>query len=496
MFKPWHSFAFGILLFLLLGLLSFVFPVNGIFLSQYLELRFPAAGDLFSETPVKKDISKIIAAANEGEELTPAELMVSSESATAGISATRDKPKKSLAIVPKRKSLQPITSIQQRNQSALRKFFKALVDLRNQSSPAVHVLHYGDSQIEGDRITDFLRQKLQSQFGGEGPGLLSLMPLSPSRINKISTAPGWERYTAFAGKDKRVSHSNYGVLAGFNRFSASKKITDTSSTLTTSLSVTTTRFGGPAVMSYKKFKLFYGGAKRRTWCEFYDGPALMAADSLSAGGVFAVKEFNVGNGSFTHSIKFRGKDSPDFYAISLESDHGIMLDNIALRGSSGTFFHLINQVQLKQFYDYLNVKLIILQFGGNALPAIETEEMALNYASYLRSQISILKKVAPNASIIFIGPSDMSIKSGMEYVTYPFLELLRDAIKKVVLESDCAFYDMYDSMGGYNSMPSWVDEKLAASDYTHFSPQGARKIASLFYTALMDEYANYLKTID
>jgi lysophospholipase L1-like esterase len=140
------------------------------------------------------------------------------------------------------------------------------------------------------------------------------------------------------------------------------------------------------------------------------------------------------------------------------------------------------------------VKLIILQFGGNALPAIKDSTMAANYAGYLRGQLTILKKVAPEASILFIGPSDMSIKEGTEYVTYPYLEDMRDAIKKTVLESGCAFFDMYDCMGGKNSMAGWVDQKLAAADYIHFSPQGARKIATLLYSALIQEYNNYLKS--
>ena len=125
-----------------------------------------------------------------------------------------------------------------------------------------------------------------------------------------------------------------------------------------------------------------------------------------------------------------------------------MVDIIALRGSSGTFFHQINNAQLKLFYEYLNVRLIILQFGGNSLPAIENEEMAVNYSNYIKYQISLLKKMAPHASILFIGPSDMSIKKGTEYVTYQYLESMRDALKKVVLESGCAFFDMYDCMGG------------------------------------------------
>ena len=386
-----------------------------------------------------------------------------------------------------------ITGIQTRGPQALQNFFEALSGLKTDPK-AIRVLHYGDSQIEGDRITDYLRLKLQGQFGGHGPGLISLTPVAPSVINKIAGGAGWDRYTIFTLKDKRVRHTNYGILAGFSRFADYKKAIDSSGTTTSSLVVTTTKFGGANAMAYSRIKLFYGGARTKTWAEFYDGPALISADSLEAGGSFHVKEYPVAQGSNTHTFKFSGKDSPDFYGLSLESPTGVMVDNIALRGSSGTFFHQINPVQLKQFYEYLNTRLIILQFGGNALPAIKDGTMVINYANYLRGQIAVLKKVAPEASILFIGPSDMSIKEGTEYVTYPYLEELRDAIKKVALESDCAFFDMYDCMGGRNSMAGWVDQKLAASDYVHFSPQGARKIATLFYSALIHEYNNYLKS--
>jgi len=43
-------------------------------------------------------------------------------------------------------------------------------------------------------------------------------------------------------------------------------------------------------------------------------------------------------------------------------------------------------------------------------------------------------------------------------------------------------------------MAGWVDKKLAASDYIHFSPQGARKMATFLYSALINDYNNYLKS--
>ena len=195
-----------------------------------------------------------------------------------------------------------------------------------------------------------------------------------------------------------------------------------------------------------------------------------------------------------HEFKFKGKDSPDFYGISLESGKGIMVDNFGLRGSSGTFFNQINFTQLKNFYDHLNTKLIILQFGGNALPYIKTKEQADNFGLYLKVQIATIKKLAPQASILVIGPADMSIKEGADYVTHPQLENLRDAIKKTAFEYDCAFFDMYNCMGGYNSMLTWVDQGIGAKDYIHFSSVGARKIAVLLYASLINDYNAFQKS--
>ena len=48
-------------------------------------------------------------------------------------------------------------------------------------------------------------------------------------------------------------------------------------------------------------------------------------------------------------------------------------------------------------------------------------------------------------------------------------------------------------MGGKNSMPSWVNAAppMAAKDFTHLSPRGARIVSEMIYNALILEYNNY-----
>lgn len=507
MHLPKHSLLFGLLLFAALGLLSFCFPEKGWKVGGSTQFNFPSIQTLFGQKHHLTDISKILEAIEDIDtNYTLVEIpqskntsdTASNSTITSDTSAILNASEVQTEVIEDSflvaKEEQPktlITGIQYRNKKALYAFFRALSQVKGDQN-SLRVLHYGDSQIEGDRMTEYLRLKLQAQFGGEGPGLVSFMPVSKSVINRIEYGDNWERHGAYTARDKQVPHNNFGVLTSFSRFKGLKG-SATKTAASGTLGITTTPLGGGNALNFKKIKLFYGGAKSRTWCEFYEGPVLMKADSLDAGGNFNIREFKIASGGNKHSFKFRGFDSPDFYALSLEGNGGVMVDNIALRGSSGTFFQHLNSEQLKAFYEHLNVKLIILQFGGNAIPSLLTDSMAVNYGNYLRYQINLVKKAAPQASILFIGPSDMNIKEGTEYVTYPLLESVRDEIKKAALESGCAFFDLYDCMGGKNSMAAWVEQNLAARDYTHFSPQGARKMAMMLYAALINEYNAFLK---
>jgi lysophospholipase L1-like esterase len=70
-------------------------------------------------------------------------------------------------------------------------------------------------------------------------------------------------------------------------------------------------------------------------------------------------------------------------------------------------------------------------------------------------------------------------------------------MKKAAFKSGCAYWDLFEAMGGLNSMPQWVKSKpaLATSDYVHFTDLGARVMGKMFCAALNQEYEKYIKTI-
>ena len=70
---------------------------------------------------------------------------------------------------------------------------------------------------------------------------------------------------------------------------------------------------------------------------------------------------------------------------------------------------------------------------------------------------------------------------------------MAQAMKEAALENGAAFWNMYEVMGGRNSMIQWVSHKpaWAASDYIHFLPSGAKRISDLFTQSFLHYYEYY-----
>jgi lysophospholipase L1-like esterase len=369
--------------------------------------------------------------------------------------------------------------------------------LKNDS--LTRIMHYGDSQIEGDRITAFVRNKLQTRFGGTGVGLRpALQPydyvFSAVQVN----SDNWKRYPIYGKVDTTVEHSNYGVMGAFSRFAplASDTLPFVDSILyEAEMIVSQSNISYKRTREYEYMRLFYGHTKRPVAMQLISNGDTILHDTLQQDLDYGVVECALPDSTNSVTILFSGYDSPDLYGIELASRKGIIVDNIALRGSSGTIFTRANFQHSLKMYNDLHPSLFILQFGGNVIPYIKNDKAIERYGGWFGSQIKRIQSLCPDAAILVIGPSDMSTKKKDKFLTYEHLPKVVETLKQVSIENGCGYWDMYKAMGGHNSMPSWVnaEPELARPDYVHFSPRGARLIANMFYNALIVEYNKYLE---
>lgn len=356
-------------------------------------------------------------------------------------------------------------------------------------SSSCRIIHYGDSQLEGDRISAYLRNRLQGIYGGSGPGFIPIMQVYHQISANVTHSDNWTRHAYFDHKQTKFPHKKYGAYSSFSRFTEAYETAD--SLLIDSLKIkkATINIGIPtksygSLRTFTKIGLHYGHTLAPTTIKVYNDDVLIKSENLIPDGSYHKFPIDLATTPSNLKIEIESKISPDFYGLTLDGNSGVSLDNVAMRGSSGTIFAGTNSGNFEKMYQQLQPELLIFQYGGNSVPYLKDSLAVKEYASYLKNHINWVKRKSSNANVIFIGPSDMTTNENGQMKTYPLLPYLNKILKKTCKENDIAFWSMYDAMGGKNSMQHWVDQGLAANDYTHFSPSGTKIISELFFLAL------------
>ncbi len=505
--KPFKILLFLISIFLVLSLLSFVFPKDGIFLGNNILVRFPDIKNILTPDESKyADISEILKYHQSDIEENINEIISDS------IKIEAD----SLHIVPDslkaeiiqdsvhdidsafvKKPLQQPGTIRQfleypdGNKSVLYPFFNQLHKLKT-SGDLIRILHYGDSQIEGDRITSYIRNELQKQFGGSGIGLFTPVLIKGTSISmKHKLSGSWDRYTIQNIKNGSIYHKRLGALMSFGRFAPVNNYENTLCAGEINLKKSNITY--LRTRKFKQCRVFYGYNERPFIAELKYKDKTLDAELIPVSRQLQTLSWDIDGALDEITISFKGDDSPDIYGIALDDHSGIAVDNIPLRGSSGTDFTKTDLAFLRSMYQELNTKLIILQFGVNLVPYVRNDYSY--YEKQFYKQLKTLKGLRPDINIIVIGVSDMSRNNKGRFESYPNIEKIREAQRNAAFKADCAFWDMYEAMGGKNSMPAWVNTSpaLARTDFTHFTWKGSVVISKMFFEALMHDYNEYLK---
>jgi lysophospholipase L1-like esterase len=485
--KPYHLLAFMASILGVLGVLMLVFPKDGIRVTDEFTLHFPTWGEFFApDTTKTPDLESILA-----------ELEGDSSDVMGDPAAMQGQPGQEVEVAEVNVSGRSNKKIQypDGNLSILYPVFSALEGAATASKP-VRVMHYGDSQIEGDRMTSLFRAKLMERFGGSGPGLVPAKPLVNSMSIIQECSETMYRYTQYGQRDKSVTHTRYGAMAIFGRFAPifpDSMLGKAEYTGWISLGRSASAYANTRV--YNTLKMYYGHNRRPFSLKIFVDDVPFWEDSIPAGKGLRTRTWKFASTPGKIMMIMSGEDSPDIYGLSLEGSSGVNVDNISMRGSSGTFFGSLDQSIYRPMIDSLNPTLVLLQYGGNTVPYIKDQSAANGYGNQFKGQIEFLKKLLPKAAFIVIGPSDMATKVGTEYQSYPNLVYVRDALRKAAFDAGAAYFDIYEVMGGHNSMVQWVqaEEPLAGSDYVHFNPRGARVIADAFMKSFLEDYALYQK---
>jgi len=350
----------------------------------------------------------------------------------------------------------------------LKHFYKAL---QNADTNQVRVAFFGDSFIEGDIISATLRDTLQKVFGGSGVGIVPLASeVAGFRKSIKHTYASWDTYTLLTPNNTTIpiGISGYTYIPRENnmvRFKPGQI---------------------PLQENFKQVKVLYQNTESTTInYNINEEPAISQNLEKSD----KIKQLVITHDNI-NSIQLRisPPDNIVVFGVSFEHNYGTYVDNFSLRRNSGISLSRLSPELLKQFNNYLDYKLIILQYGLN----VASETDSTNYEWYTTRMIKIikdLKVIFPETSFLLLSVSDRATNRDGKVVTMHGIPKMRNMQRDIAIKSGIAFWDLFEAMGGRNSIISYTEAvpPLAARDYTHLTHLGGKKIGKKLADALLFE---------
>jgi lysophospholipase L1-like esterase len=360
------------------------------------------------------------------------------------------------------------------DRNSLVPFFKALNEIKKGKGKG-RIAFFGDSFIEGDIFCADVRNALQDIFGGKGVGFVPIT----SEVAQFRTTIGhtFSGFNTFSLSRKEAFDEPLGV--GGYCFTAGEE-NDVTYTVSSKYK--------PSNL-FRNIKLFYTSPEKTNFT-YRLSNGVINVIKVAASDQLQQKVLSEVN-STSASFNFPASDTIKLYGVSFEDSTGIYVDNFGMRGNSGLGLARITDSMNRQFNHFQDYRLIILQYGLNVV-STDNEDFSW-YVNPMINVVNRLKSCYPEASILLMSVSDRSNKIGGKFQTMKSIPLFVEAQREIARKSQIAFFNLFEAMGGENSMVAFVDSNpsLANKDYTHLNFLGGRRVAGVFVDSLILEYQKY-----
>lgn len=355
---------------------------------------------------------------------------------------------------------------------SLQKLSEKLLLLSQHKKAKIRIAWFGDSQIEGDFITQDLRKMLQNYFEtANGVGFVPVVSIS-SDFRKTATLEvnGSVQIDNFK---KTNGHTNL-FLSGYSFY------------------------GNNLSINFKDNTQKNSNQNTEKWLLYGKGDSISIKNNDTLFKKYPANSyFNrvLLNKSSSNAAKFAlASGNTPVYGVSSEPESGIVLDNFSFRGITGVELkklnvNLLDELNKSGYYD-----LIVFQYGVNLM----FRPNDTNYDYYYKVMNPVLKKMKehmPNSEFLLLSCSDRAFNYNGEWKTAVGLDSLVNTQAKLAHDNKIPFYNFYKSIGGNGTMVKWADSTtaLANKDYIHFNFRGSKIAANIIFKAIINDYKKALK---
>ena len=320
----------------------------------------------------------------------------------------------------------------------------------------------GDSYIEGDIFTQDLREQLQTAYGGQGVGFVSMHSDFPGFRQSVKQGgQGWKEFAAGKGaNDKFVGLSEHYYMPTGNAlatYAGTEKV--------------------PHCAAWTRSTFMFISPNNttvmvKTSGDWVEHPVVgsPAVQTITVDG--ATSEFNIK----VSDTKLIG------LGVWLDTPKGISVDCMSSRGFSGIILNKLDPELCHEMAQWINYDLIILEFGINAMSASQK-----NYSVYCNRMVQVINHVRscyPDADILLMGIGDRGEKRGGTVKSMSTAPAMIAAQREAARRAHCLFWDTREAMGGEDAIVQWAADGRVNKDYIHLTHKGGKELAGYLFNAL------------
>jgi hypothetical protein len=350
------------------------------------------------------------------------------------------------------------------------------------------IVHIGDSHLQADYCTGWIRDNLQFDYGDAGRGLVT--PLRMSGTNQpfdytISSPASWSAV--------KLMNRNWDRTMGFTGTSVSPASRNSSITVATSEKDDFNPFS--SVTIFHKGQFFVTSVKDS------DGRLIpfVATPSQDYTHIALSKDVTFAN------INFDSAGDLTLFGANLSGDRPGLFYHVI--GNNGATYDTYNRIgSVGSGISALEPDLVIISLGTN-------EAFGRVNASSLKTSINRLieniRKENPMATILLVTPMECqrstyttvsrkskkrkgrrrrsSTQKVKSYKTNTAIARVRNIILDYARENHIAVYDWYEVAGGEGASTKWITDGLFSHDRVHHSVKGYQLQGYMLYQALKEE---------
>lgn len=324
---------------------------------------------------------------------------------------------------------------------------------------AYKVIHFGDSHIQGDRISGEVRNNLQALGGNGGSGMFFPYSLCKS-VGPTGTNSNITGTYTYSSILKNPTKRRIGLL-GY-------EITLTQGAVFTM--EFNEQFRGKRS---KEFSILIHGTMDTVAIDLAVPGALKSHEAM--GNQLTLYTFECSE--IPSKIQFRALKECSLWGIEFIQSNGLVYQQCGVVGAQ--FTHLLPYKEdILSMLEWQKPNLMVFSYGTNeSYSALDS----IAYEKQIASFILLLKEKLPEVGIIITNAPDTR-SAGKT----PRSELVVNRCLHVISKkTETAYYDVNRVMGGWGSHACWQANDLFLKDQLHFNKKGATLMGQMLCHALL-----------